>query len=338
MNNPNKRLGTQTVLLPSTPSILGIGTVAGKKETEGPLGIYFDVAMADSLENNASWELEERNMLETAVNTVLKKTNTLERDIHYILMGDLLNQIISASYTARDLAIPFIGLYGACSTMALSISVASMLIDGGFAEKAVAATCSHFCTAERQYRYPLEMGVQRMASSQWTATGAGAVLLSEHVEGTPSITCLTTGRVTDYQIEDVNNMGAAMAPAAANTLKTHLLETGRMPNYYDLILTGDLGKYGREIVLRLLCDEYPHLCDNYKDCGCELFGNDKSVKAGASGCGCSALYMAKVLSDMKSGVLKRVLFMSTGALHNPTILFQKESIPCIAHAVAIEML
>ena len=338
MNNSDKRLGTQTVQLNTLPSLLGIGTVAGKKESEGPLGIYFDVAMNDSLEGSNSWELEERNMLETAVNTVLKKTNTLERDVNYILMGDLLNQIISASYTARDMAIPFIGLYGACSTMALSVSISSMLIDGGFADKTIAATCSHFCTAERQYRYPLEMGVQRMASSQWTATGAGAVLVGTHVANTPSVTCLTTGRVTDYQIEDVNNMGAAMAPAAANTLRTHFLETGRMPNYYDLILTGDLGMYGREIVIKLLRDEYPHLCENYKDCGCELYGNDKSVKAGASGCGCSALYMSKVLSDMKSGVLKKVLFTSTGALHNPTILFQNESIPCIAHSVAIEMI
>ncbi len=333
-----KRIGTQTVQLPSIPSILGIGTVAGKKESEGPLGIYFDVAMQDSIEGNNSWELEERNMLETAVNTVLKKTNTLEKDVNYMLMGDLLNQIISASYTARDMAIPFIGLYGACSTMALSISVASMLIDGGFANKTIAATCSHFCTAERQYRYPLEMGVQRAATSQWTTTGAGAVVISEHIESAPSITCVTTGRVTDYQIEDVNNMGAAMAPAAVNTLRTHFLETGRMPNYYDLILTGDLGKYGKEIVLKLLKDEYPYLHENYKDCGCEIFGDDKSVKAGASGCGCSALYLGKVLSDMKSGTLKKVLFTSTGALHNPTILFQKESIPCIAHSVAIEVI
>lgn len=336
MERKQKRAGKQTVFLPSRPSILDIGTVAGKKESEGPVGKHFDIKLKDSIEGNSSWELEERNMLETAVDTVLQKTGISEREINYMLMGDLLNQIVTASYTARDMAIPFIGLYGACSTMALSMSVASMLIDGGFADKIIAGTCSHFCTAERQYRYPLEMGVQRGASSQWTATGAGAVIISSHVEQKPFISAVTTGRVCDYQITDVNYMGAAMAPAAANTLKTHFLETGREPSYYDVILTGDLGKYGRQLVIELMEKDFPRLEQNYIDCGCELFGDDKTVNAGASGCGCSALYLSKVLHDLASGNIRRALFTSTGALHSPTLLFQKESIPCIAHSVAIE--
>ena len=316
------------------PSLLSVATTAGKKEKNGPLGEYFDC----DLENRAdsSWEEEERFMLETSVNTALLKANVSERELDYILMGDLLNQIVSSSYTARSFAAPFIGLYGACSTMSLSLSVAALLIDGGFAEKTVSATCSHFCTAERQYRYPLEMGVQRTASSQWTATGAGAAVLSSHKIGLPSVTRITTGRVTDYQITDVNNMGAAMAPAAVNTMKTHFNETGRAPDYYDLITTGDLGMYGKELVLRMLSEEFPSLEGNYVDCGCELYGSDKSVKAGGSGCGCSALYLGKIFSELSAGKLKKVLFISTGALHNPILLNQKESIPSIAHAVAIE--
>lgn len=331
----NKRTGSQTIYLPERPSIMDIGTAAGNKECEGPLGKYID-SNIDSSSTQTSWELEERAMVQKALDNVLSKTHTLERDIDYFLMGDLLNQIVSSSYTARETAIPFIGLYGACSTMALSLSVAAMLIDGGFAKNAIAATGSHFCTAERQYRYPLEMGVQRAASSQWTVTGSAAVLLTQHVEGSPFITHITTGRVIDYGICDANNMGAAMAPAAANTLKAHFEETGRSPEYYDLILTGDLGKYGKSITEKFLIEDYPQFPSVYKDCGCEIFRGDTSVNAGGSGCGCSALYLSKVIHDMKNGRLKRVLFTATGALHNPTMLFQKESIPSIAHSVAIE--
>ncbi|MBE5818617.1 MAG: stage V sporulation protein AD [Clostridiales bacterium] len=331
-----KRLGPQTIRLPSAPSILGIGTVSGRKEYLGPIGKYVDVDADQTKLNLSSWEAEERSMLQRAINTVLTKTKMLESNIDYMLMGDLLNQIVTSSYTARENAIPFIGLYGACSTMALSLSVASMLIDGGFATNVIAATGSHFCTAERQYRYPLEMGVQRTASSQWTATGSAALVLSEHRQGLPSITHVTTGRVVDFGITDANNMGAAMAPAAISTLRAHFDETNRAPEYYDLILTGDLGMYGKSIVADELCDEFNEFSSRYTDCGCELFKGDTSVLAGGSGCGCSALYMGKVIKDFELGNVKRVLFVATGALHNPVLINQKESIPGIAHAVAIE--
>ncbi len=338
MSADNKRMGKQTVRLLETPSVYGIGTVAGKKEAEGPIGVYFDSVSDRDGGVKGSFELDERKMLESAVDILLNKTKIDERDVDYILMGDLLNQIATSAYTARDVAIPYIGVYGACSTMALSLGLAAILVDGGYADKTIAATCSHFCTAERQYRYPLEMGVQRTESSQWTATGAGAVLVGCNKPGEPYISYVTTGRVTDYEVTDVNNMGAAMAPAAVNTLKAHFAETGRDPSYYDLITTGDLGIYGKQIVNEFMREDYPDFEERYKDCGCELFKGDSAVKAGASGCGCSALYLAKILSEMKSGMLKRVLFTSTGALHNPTMLFQKESIPGIAHSVAIEMI
>lgn len=332
----NKRLGYQTIKLPSHPSILGIGTSAGKKEYMGPLEKYIDIDLDQTKCKLGSWEFEERNMLQNAVDTVLRKTSIPENKIDYMIMGDLLNQIVSSSYTARYNAMPFIGLYGACSTMALSLSVASMLIDGDFADLAIAGTCSHFCTAERQYRYPLEMGVQRTASSQWTATGAAALVIGKHIGKHPSVTYVTTGKVVDYDITDVNNMGAAMAPAAINTLKAHFEETQRRPDYYDIILTGDLGKYGKRITEEYFQNEFTDFSQRYIDCGCELFAGDKSVNAGGSGCGCSALYMSKVLYDLEHGNTNRVLFVATGALHNPILLNQKESIPSIAHAIAIE--
>lgn len=332
----NKRLGSQTIELPSHPCILGIGSAAGKKECSGPIGKYIDIDLDQTECKLTSWELEERNMLQVAIDTVLRKTNIPENQIDYMLMGDLLNQIVSSSYTARFNAIPFIGLYGACSTMSLSLSVAAMLIDGEFADFALAGTGSHFCTAERQYRYPLEMGVQRAASSQWTATGAAAIVLGKHRDKSPCVTHVTTGRVIDYGITDVNNMGAAMAPAAVNTLTAHFEETGRQPDYYDIILTGDLGKYGKQITESFMQDKYPTFAKHYIDCGCELFAGDASVNAGGSGCGCSALYMSKVMYDMECCNLNRVLLVATGALHNPVLLNQNESIPSIAHAIAIE--
>ncbi len=332
----NKRLGAQTVKLSNSPSIIGIGTAAGKKECMGPIGKYIDIDLDQTTCKLPSWELEERDMLQKAVDTVLYKTNIPEGNINYMLMGDLLNQIVSSSYTARYNAIPFIGLYGACSTMALSISVAAMLVDGGFADLTIAGTCSHFCTAERQYRYPLEMGVQRTASSQWTATGAAALIIGKHTDSHPSITHVTTGKVIDYGVTDANNMGAAMAPAAANTIKAHFEETGRRPDHYDAIITGDLGKYGKQITEELLSEYSTDFSMRYIDCGCEIFAEDLSVNAGGSGCGCSALYMSKILHDMECKSLNKVLFVATGALHNPVLVNQSESIPSIAHAVAIE--
>ncbi len=336
MLNELKRCGRQTAYFPTAPSIRGIGTVAGKKESNGPLGAYFDVKLTDSLCEKDTWEKAERKMLVDAVDTVLNKTETSENEIDRIIMGDLLNQIISASYAASEVAMPFTGVYGACSTMALALGTAAMLVDSGYCRKTIAATASHFCTAERQYRFPLEMGVQRTPSSQWTTTGAGACLIVPHEPAFPSITYFTNGVVVNFDVSDVNNMGAAMAPAAAETLRAHFEETGRGPDYYDEIITGDLGLYGSRLLEELLEKEFPDFAEKHFDCGCELFKGDKSVKAGASGAGCSALYLSRIFRDMVNGNVKKVLFTATGALHSPTALFQKESIPGIAHAVAIE--
>ena len=262
----NKRLGKQTVKIAQPVSILSSANVVGKKEGEGPLSQYFDVIMEDSTWGENSWEKTESKMQNESVSHAIQKADLTPDDIDYILAGDLLNQCISSSFALRDLSIPFFGVYGACSTMAETISLGSMLIDGGFADKISAVTSSHFCTAERQYRQPLEYGGQRTPTAQWTVTGSGSVVLSKDGDG-PYVTHITTGKIIDMGIKDANNMGAAMAPAAADTLKTHFRDTGFMPSDYDMILTGDLGTLGKEILIDLMMHEGIDLRDNYDDCG-----------------------------------------------------------------------
>lgn len=332
----NKRIGKQTVKLQNPISIISSANVVGQKEGHGPLGDYFDIVMEDAEWGEDTWEKTESKMQHDTVTRAISNASLSPADIDYILAGDLLNQCISSSFGLRDLNIPFFGVYGACSTMAETISLGSMLLDGGFAKNIACVTSSHFCTAERQYRLPLEYGGQRTPTAQWTVTGSGSVVLSKSEKG-PFITHITTGRILDMGIKDANNMGAAMAPAAAETLKAHFEDTGKAPSDYDLILTGDLGLLGKEIMIDLMNNDGIDIRDNYNDCGCLIFnGNRQDTHAGGSGCGCGAVTLTGfILTLMKEEKLNNVLFMATGALLSPTSTLQGESIPAIAHAISI---
>lgn len=338
----SKRCGS-TVCLAEPVRILAGGTVVGDVEAQGPLRDNFDIALDDDTWGEDTWEKAERKMFIHAVHTALGKAGLTARDIDMLLGGDLLNQIISANYAARELQMPFLGLYGACSTMAESLLIAAMLIDGGFACRAACTASSHFSTAERQYRLPLEMGAQAVPTSQRTVTGAGCTVLARADNaqaGTfPSlyITGGVIGRVVDLGITDAANMGAAMAPAAADTLKRHLHDAAINAEYYDLIITGDLGKFGSELFNMLLEDNGIYAATRHIDCGNIIFAAGQNACCGGSGCGCSAVTLnGYILPRMQAGDHKRVLFMATGALMSPTAGLQGESIPGIAHAVIIE--
>lgn len=332
-----KKLGKQTVMFTNPPSILSTATIVGAKEGEGPLKDYFDVVIKDDLFEEKSWEKAETKMSKEATKLALSKIQLTEDKIDYMFAGDLLNQIISSSFAARELKIPFFGLYGACSTMSESLSLASMIIDGGYADYVVAGTSSHFCSAERQFRFPLELGGQRPPTSQWTVTGAGSAILGKSGNG-PCVTYVTTGRVLDFGVKDANNMGAAMSPAAADTIVAHFKDTGFTPENYDLIITGDLGDIGRELAIEIVEKNGYDISSKFSDCGMEIFDlTNQDVHAGGSGCGCSAVVFCGYLyKQLQTGSLKRILLVSTGALLSPTSSLQGESIPGIAHAVAIE--
>ena len=261
----------------------------------------------------------------------------MQSDIDYILAGDLLNQCVGAHYSVRDLDIPFFGLYGACSTMSEGLSIGSMLVDGGYANRVMCMTSSHFCSSERQFRNPLEYGGQRTPSAQWTVTGAGCAILAKDGDG-PKITHITTGKVIDKGITDVSNMGAAMAPAAIDTLIAHFNDTGRTPDYYDMILTGDLGVIGSDILTELMLKEGFDLHQLHNDCGKMIYDIEKQdVHAGGSGCGCfGSVFCGYIFNELRKNNIKKILVMATGALMNPTVIEQGESIPGVAHAVAIE--
>ena len=334
----SKKRGKQSYVLESRPRVAAWASMAGPKEAAGPLGRTFDETFTDDTLGQDSWERAEARMLEHAVDMALSKARVFADGVDVFLGGDLLNQIVSAGYTARQLGIPFLGLYGACSTMAESLLMGSLLLDGGFADNAVCATCSHFSTAERQYRYPLELGNQRTPAAQWTVTGAGATFLTAAGDHPIRIEAVTIGRVWDLKQTDANNMGAAMAPAAMMTLKSHFDDLGRKPTDYDLIVTGDLGRVGKELMTILCKREGILLDDRYIDCGCEIFDETQDAHAGGSGCGCSAVCLNGWLyGRMMKGEIRRMLFMATGALMSPTMSQQGESIPGIAHAVALEV-
>mgnify|MGYP002548888830 FL=1 len=332
----SKRLGKQTVRMQNGVGIAGYASIAGKKEGEGPLRRYFDILMEDAEWGEKTWEKTESKMQKSAVAHAVEKAGINLSDINYIFAGDLLNQCIGSSFGLRELEIPFLGVYGACSTMAETLGLAAMTVDGGFADCSAAVTSSHFCTAERQYRTPLEYGGQRTPTAQWTVTGAGALILSKS-GGAPYVTHFTAGKIVDLGITDANNMGAAMAPAAADTLLAHFKDTGNRPEDYDLILSGDLGEVGRSILVDMMNDEGYDIAENYNDCGCMIFdGKKQDTHAGGSGCGCGASTLCGyVMNRMKAGELNRVLFMATGALLSPTSTLQGESIPSVAHAVVI---
>lgn len=306
------------------------------------VGKFVDKALSDDTFGEDTYEKAECKMLTYAVRKAIENGGYTEKDIDLLVSGDLLNQIISASFTARDFDFPFLGVYSACATMAESMAVAAALLDGGYIRRAVAATGSHFSSAERQYRYPLELGNTRPPQAQWTVTGAGAALLvdgrDERAERSPvAITGATFGRVVDYGITDVNNMGAAMAPAAADTILTHLQDTGRGADYYDLIVTGDLGALGSRLLKDLLWEKGVDIEKNHVDCGEIVYNVVEDEFQGGSGAGCSAVvFNAYLYEKLKRGEIARVLLAATGALLSTVSSGQGESIPCICHAVAIE--
>ena len=332
----SKRLGRRTVALSAPPSVLACACVGGKFEGQGPLGACFDELGKDSFFGESTWEKAESAMQKRALSRALDKARLKAGDLDYILAGDLLNQCVGSAFGLRDFGIPFYGLYGACSTMGESLALASLLIDGGFASRAAAMTSSHFCTAERQYRMPVPYGSQRTPTAQWTATAAGCTILAEKGQG-PYVTHVICGRIVDKGITDSNNMGAAMAPAAYDTLSAFFRDTQTGPKDYDLILTGDLGELGHDIVRDFFRRDGIDLTDRYQDCGLLLYDREKQdMHAGASGCGCSAAVLnGYVLPGLRAGKWRRVLFAPTGALLSPTTSFQGESVPGICHAVCL---
>ncbi len=330
--------GKHSLIMQKPISVVSYAAVGSKKESEGPLANNFDILNADSTFGEDSWEKAESTMQKIAVKKALEKGSYTEKDIDYICAGDLLNQCISSTYGLRDLGIQFIGLYGACSTMAESIGVASIFIESSAAKRCAAVTSSHFCSAERQFRFPLEYGGQRPPTAQWTATASGSVILEEKNEP-PYIRAVTFGTIEDLGIKDANNMGAAMAPAAAMTLKRFFKDTKTTPDNYDMIFTGDLGKVGAQLLCELLQRDNIKLSQdkNYTDCGLMLYDlNTQDVHAGASGCGCSASVLCStILPQMKEKKLNDVLFIATGALMSTTSAQQGESIPSVAHLIYI---
>ena len=331
-----KKLGRQTAALPSRPRIIASAAVGGKREGEGPLKDCFDRVSADSYFGEESWERAESHMIRECFDLACNKAGFAAAP-DYIIAGDLLNQCVSSAFAMKDSGAPYFGVYGACSTMAESLTLAAMLVDGGYAETACAVTGSHFCTAERQYRYPLEYGGQRTPTSQWTVTGVGAAIVGAQGRGS-YISHVTTGRIVDAGINDANNMGAAMAPAAYDTLCAHFADTGRAPEYYDAIFTGDLGALGHDIVQDMFAADGVKLGARYMDCGVLIYDlRTQDVHAGGSGCGCCASVLCgHILPAMRKGIWKRVLVAATGALMSPTSAQQGASIPGICHAVAIE--
>ena len=324
-----------TLFLDTAPSVISYGAVGSKKESEGPLAAAFDRLWEDSTLGEETWEKAECRLQKEAIRIALEKGELSPKDLQVIFAGDLLNQCTSSTYGLRELGVPFIGLYGACSTMAESMALAALFIEGGFGERAAAITSSHFCSAERQFRFPLEYGGQRTPTSQWTATAAGAAILAREGPG-PYITHVTVGKIVDKGVTDTNNMGAAMAPAAHATITAHFQDTGRSPSSYDMIFTGDLGVLGSELLIELLRQDGIQV-KNHADCGAMLFDiKNQDVHCGGSGCGCCASVLTGyILNNLKAGKWKNILFCPTGALHSPTSAFQGESIPGICHAIAI---
>ena len=332
-----KKIGKQTIKLDNPISIIETSSIVGPKEANGPLAHYFDKCLEDEFWNEQTWEKAESKIIKETSNLVIKKSGIPTSKIDYCFAGDLLNQCISSNFGLREINIPFYGVFGACSTFVESMSLASMILDGGGGTNCLCATSSHFCSAEKQFRYPLELGNQRPPTSQWTVTGSGAAILSTIGNG-PFITHLTPGKIIDMGIKDANNMGAAMAPAAFDTLISHFQDTGRNPSYYDAIITGDLGYIGKDILKDLCQTKGYNISNNYNDCGVLIFDKDKQdTHSGGSGCACIAtVFSGYFYKQLKEKKINKLLLIATGALMNATSSQQGESIPSIAHAIAIE--
>lgn len=333
-----KKIGKQTIEFDNSPIIISTASIVGPKESNGPLAKYFDKCLDDEFWGEKTWEKAESKIIREASNAAVQKSGFSFSDIDYCFAGDLLNQCISSTFGLRDSNIPFLGLFGACSTFVESLINASVFISSNAGERALCAVSSHFCSAEKQFRFPLELGNQRPQSSQWTVTGAGAAVLSNQGNG-PQITHATVGKIVDMGIKDSNNMGAAMATAALDTLLTHFKDTGRKPSDYDAIFTGDLGHIGKEILTELSELKGYNIKSNYNDCGVLIFDKDsQDTHSGGSGCACIAtVFSGYIYKQMLDKKLKRVLLIATGALTNATTVQQGESIPGIAHAVSIEI-
>lgn len=329
--------GHQTWRFESAPVILATGTVGGPFEAQGAIAEDFDLLHGDIWLGETSFEKAEKKMMEQACETAINKADLKKEDIQFFLCGDLMNQIISSSFTARTLGVPFIGLYGACSSSMEGLAVGSAIVNAGYAQNALVATSSHNAACEKQFRYPTEYGSQKPPTAQWTVTGSGAAVISKEGSG-PRVTAATIGRIVDMGQSDPFNMGAAMAPAAVDTIEAHFRDLQREPDYYDLIATGDLGHVGHEIAADLLEKHgFPLPKDKFTDCGMLIYKKEQPVFAGASGCACSAtVTYGHFLKRMSKGELNKILIIATGALHSPLSCQQNESIPCIAHAVAIE--
>ncbi len=326
----------RTFYYKNKPSIIGVSSVGGPKESAGELGEYIEIKSNDDTFGEKTFEKAEKKMLYTVIDNSIKNANKEIDDIDAIIAGDLLDQIISATFSARSFDAGYLGVYNACATFTEALTIGAALVDGGYLKNVVCGTSSHFSSAERQYRYPLELGCTRPPQAQWTVTGAGACVIGQG-EGA-KISCATVGRVIDFGVVDVNNMGAAMAPAAADTLYTHFKETGKTPDYYDVIISGDLGILGSRILTDLVWQKGYDISKNYLDCGAMVYKNAEKEYQGGSGAGCSSMvfcaYFYKMLREKK---LKRILLMSTGALLSSLSSQQGESIPGIAHAVCIEI-
>lgn len=329
--------GHQSWIFPKKPRILATGTVVGPFEGKGPLAEDFDIIHGDLWVGQDSFEKAEKKMLEEATEIAIQKAGLQKQDIQFFLGGDLLNQIISTSFAARAMATPYIGLFGACSTSMESLALGALLINSQCANHLICGTGSHNTAVEKQFRYPTEYGAQKPPTAQWTVTGCGAALLGPQGKG-PKVTAATIGKVVDMGISDPYNMGSAMAPAAVDTLTAHFRDLGIKPTDYDLIATGDLGRVGHQIARDLLIKHDLAIPEEiFTDCGLLIYDDNQPVMAGGSGCGCSAVVTyGHILKRLQRGELKKVLIVATGALLSPLSYQQKESIPCIAHAVALE--
>lgn len=331
----NKR-GKQSFHLPNQPVITAWASVAGKKESEGPLAKYYDMTCQDTYFGQKTWEQAEKRLQQLALEQLAKKAGVKTEDFSLVYSGDLLNQCIGSSFSLNKTGIAHLGLYGACSTMAQSLLLAAMTVDGGYNDQVVALTSSHFASSERQYRFPLGYGGQRTPTAQWTVTGAGAALVCSQGTG-PILDSCTIGTVTELGIKDAGNMGAAMAPAALATIKAHMQDMHRSADDFDLIVTGDLGQHGKQMLLELARRDGLNLAGKLTDCGTMVFDMDQQdVHSGGSGCGCSAITLCGHLLDLLAkGSRKRILFCGTGALLSPTSTQQGLPIPGICHAVSI---
>ncbi len=351
-----KMIGRQSVSFKNPPCILGRASVAGSKEGEGPLGSFFDYIEEDPKFGADTWEEAESNMQKKAAELALENAGYQPKDIRYMIAGDLLGQLIATSFGLMELKIPMFGVYGACSTMGESMSLASMLVEGGFADKILALTSSHFCGAEKEFRFPLQYGSQRPLAATWTVTGSGAVIIGKKPEKSEKqkkeetvtkklnsnpyilIKGITTGKIVDFGVKDSMNMGACMAPAAADVIYQNLCDFNRNPDYYDKIFTGDLGYIGQRILLDILKERGYDISKQHMDCGIEIFCDEtQDTHSGGSGCGCSAITLTGyILEKMHRREWKRILFVPTGALLSPVSFNEGGSVPGIAHAVILE--